>query len=415
MRLKKIPYEFEFIERNRAKVTLGTGTRLDPEGQGLMLVADLSTGLYSTDDDLTVLTWIYRPNSVKGWIGFEVIETPGTVDYNQIVTSLGFRLSDGTDQYFWNGSEWEVSVEDWNDEGEIANNISSFSFAEKKLGVVINLKTTNSQVTPIVKSIKILFLSDIELKEDIIYDSFIGDLESNIRVKGRHLFTLSENSDEIDLKTDYPLETPYNIPSLDGVYNHTDDPDHNENLLVSFDAAVRNIVLSEEVESGKSVWVDFFWVPEFSVSTSLDFNEPEKVPCVILDDLKQLGGAGVIAENSVINRATGLGYLVQYTQADLQFVIRFMTDKAIDMLRLSDETRRYFANNKILRSVGLDREYDSQIISDWDMLSSAGERGLIEANMTVQILRALFFEKEAEAVTSVKKLYLTGDFNQQIG
>lgn len=413
MRLKKIPYDFEFVENKRSKVTLGINTRLDPEGQGIMLVSDLSTGLYSTDDDLYVKTWIYNPSSCKGWIGFEVEDIQGMVDY-QVVTSLGFRLSDGTDEYYWDGSDWSESTSEWNDEGEIANNISSFPYSDRKLQVVVNLKTTNSRATPIVKSIKVLFLSDIELKEDLIFSSFIGSLESQIRVKGRHLITLTEDSDELDLKEDYPLETPYNIPSIDGAYNHTDDPLHDENLLSSFNPTTRVVSLTGELESGKEVWVDFFWVPEFSVSTSLDFNEPEKVPCVILDDLKQLGGAGYIAENSVINRATGQGYLVEYAQADLEFLIRFMTDKAIDMLRLSDEVRRFFANNKLLRSVGLDREYDIRIVSDWDMLSSAGERGLIEANMTVQILRALFFEKEAEAVTSVTKLYLTGDFNQTV-
>ena len=414
MRQKKIPYTFEFLEKNRNNVILGVGTRLNPAGY-LQLMEDI-TGVYSTDDDLNVRTWVYNPDSVRGWIGFEVSDAPGLVDID-VVTSIGFRLSDGTTDYYWDEDEedWVEATDYWNTESEVAENISLFSAESKKLQIVINLKTTDSSATPWVRTIKVLFNSDIELKEDIVFSSFIGACENQIRVKGRHLFRLSEENDELDLKNDYPLETPYNIPEIDGVYNHTDDPHHFVDLFQSFNATTRLITLSSEVDTGKDIWVDFLWVPEFSVSTSLDFNEPEKVPIVILDDLKQIGGAGLKSEDTVVNRYAGQGWKIEYAQCDFQFLIRFMTDKAIDMLRLSDEMRRFFANNLTIRSIGLDREYDIQITSDWDMLSSAGERGLIEANMTVQILRTLFFEKTATAVTTVKKLYFTGDFDQTVG
>jgi len=407
MRLRKIIKEFVFEEENRTKITLGSNTRLNPDENWLQL-KEQSDGLYLTDSDLYVKTWVVNPLTVKKWIGFQVVET--IPEYNLVVTgSLAYRLSDGTDEFFWNGSAWEVNVVDWNTEAEVANNIENFPVASKKLQVVINLKTDNVSYTPLVHRIKVLYESNVEHTEDLVYRSMVPMLRDEIRPRGRMLIKMTSTSDTISLA---PIETPYNIASIDSVFDHTNDPDHFVDLYQSYDEGTETITLSTTIAENDLAYVNFLWEPEVAVTTSQDYYEVEKVPVIVLDDINLLDATEQSQTDFVFNKDTGSGWKIKSPlRGDLEFSIRLITDKGIDLLRLADETKRFFANNKVLRSVGLDEEYRLWLLTEYDMTTSANQEELHSARMTCRIVNVLFFEQDAAEAYAVERLNLQGDMD----
>jgi len=101
MRLQKLIKEFRFSEDVRVKLTLGTDVRLNPERHWLQLKED-ADGFYPLTADLQAETWVSNPKSVKQWLGFDVEVLHTKIDTVQ-VTSLGFKISDGTTVRYWSG------------------------------------------------------------------------------------------------------------------------------------------------------------------------------------------------------------------------------------------------------------------------------------------------------------------------
>lgn len=413
MRLKKLIKEFRFEEGVRSKLTLGAGTRLVPESNWLQL-EEGSSG-YSTADDLTVKTWITNPQSVRQWLGFEA-DVVHTEIEGSTVTSVKFRLGDGTDERYWDGGTWAIAgASDWNTEEEVANNIGDFPVTDKKIQVVINLKTTSVVATPIVTRVKILFSSDIEFQEDLIYRSLVRLLRNELRVKGRHVITISGATDTIDLANDYPIETPYNIRSIDGVFNHTDDSDHWTDLFSSFNPTTKVITLSSTVAAGKVVWIDFLWEPEVAVTTSQDYSEVDKVPSLVIDDIGLIDAVERARPETVINKSTGTGVKVfGPLQGDLDLVLHLITDKGVDQMRFADEVKKFFSNHPQLVSTGLDEEYDLWLFDEYDMRTAANRGDIHTGRMRAQIRNVLFFVRDSEDIFAVEKFILTGDLETTI-
>ncbi len=124
-RYKKLIKTWLFEERNRSGLTLDADIRLHRGESSLQLLPDSTTDKYPTDADIKAITWIANPLSAREWLGFQAEIIHVSVD-GEVVTSAGYRLHDGTDQYWWNGAAWEVNTTDWNTEGEVATNIGSF-------------------------------------------------------------------------------------------------------------------------------------------------------------------------------------------------------------------------------------------------------------------------------------------------
>lgn len=408
MRLTKIIKEFRFEEEVRDLITLGTKTRLNPDLHYLQL-EEQSDGSYPTDSDLNVKTWVAQPHCVKAWLGFQVDVTLPTVK-NVAVTSVGFRLSNGTNQYWWNGASWEINTSSWNTEIEVATNIGSFTIADQKLQVVINLKTTNPTVTPLVRSVKVLYDGDIHFQEDLIYRSLVPSLDQQVRPKGRTRIKLAANSSTVDISV---IETPYNIESIDGAFNHTDDPEHLTDLYQSYDSGTKVVTLSSEQSAGKVIHIDFLWKPEVIVATSQDYTELEKVPSIVLNDINFVDASETgVGDNCVFNKGTFSGWKVGTPiQGDLEFTMRLITDKSVDLMRLSDEVKRWIMNNRFLTSFGLDEEYRLWLINEFDMTTAANKEDIHSGRLVFRLVGALFLEQDAEQVYAVKQFKLQGDMD----
>lgn len=412
MRVKRLIKHFEFLGQNLEKVTLGTGTRLNIDEHRIQLKEVLfGVQEYPTDDNLYVKTWVTDPQSVQQWLGFEVEAVHTLVD-NQQVTSLGFRLSDGTDEYWWDGGNWVVNTTDWNTEAEIAGNITSFPTTAKKLQIVINLKTTDKYYTPYVKCIKVLYSSDIEFKEDLVYRSLVPLLRQEIRPISDYPVELPADSNTLDLTNDFPLQTPYNITGIDSAFNHTDDPEHDTDIFQSYDSNTKIVTLSQVVSAGKVVWLRFYWEPEVAVTTSRDYTEVQKVPSIVLDDVNLIGATEYGQDEHVINKSNWQAVVVPAPlRGDLEIMANLITDKGVDQTRLADEMKKFFANNPLIKSTGLDEEYRLWLLDEYDMRTSANLGDLHTGRLRFSIVGALFYMRDSFDTYAVKEFKSTDDSN----
>ena len=411
MRTKKLIKSFRFEEDNRSRVTLGTNVRLNPDQHWLQLKED-SSGQYPTTADLYAKTWLTNPESVKQWLNFQVDVVNFEVD-GAVVTLVGFKLNDGTNDRYWDGGAWSVAgASNWNTEAQIANNISTFPATSKELQVIVNLKTANSDYTPIVREVKVLWASDVEFQEDIVYRSLVRLLRQEIRPIADYPFEVATSSSVLDLKDDYPLATPYNVVGIDAVFNDTDDPNHETDLFSSFNQGTLEVTLSSPIAAGKLVWVRFIYEPEVSVSTGREYEELEKVPQLVLDNIEMVDTTEMPCFDHVLNKDSGEGTKVHAPiRGDLQVDMDVITDKQTDQMRTAGEVARFFGNNPTLFSTGLDEEYRLWLIDEYRLVQPARGPNMHQGRVRFRIVHVLVWHKDSEPAYAEERFHLAGYMN----
>jgi hypothetical protein len=403
-RLKKLVKKFEFIEENRSRITLGsTSVRLSPESAALQLRAINDT--YPTTADLFAKTWLTNPRSVKRWIGFESVHVNGENSLGVEQTAVLFRLNDGTDDRFWDGAAWSVaSSSDWNTEEEVATNISTFPVTSQSLQVVINLSTSDSAYTPYVYAIKVLYESDAEMSEDLLARGLLAALKTNIRPIAR-LQVDSDETDEIVLAP----ETPYDIVSVDAVYNVTADPNRLVDLYDSYDSSTQTVTLTAAQDAGDQLLVQFCYRPVAAIMTSQDFTELARVPAITIEDFRETRSFDVSGAESVVNKATGSGWRLQGgRQTTYEVPLRMIASKEFDVQRLGDELRRFFRSTSVLTIPGVDEQVRIQVIDETDAQNYANLGGMHFGRMRFRIVNAVSYLDDAEQVYGIRRIVFTG-------
>jgi len=395
MRVKRLVKYFTFGERDRADVTLGPDTRLSFEDQDIRLIEDLTDG-FPTDDDLFVRSKLANPLSVKQWAGFDVMAINAKDNDGNDLTSVAFKLSDGTDDYYWDGGSWTIAgVSDWSPEVDIANNISTFPHTEKKLQIVINLKTTDSSVTPIVKCIKVLYHSDVEFQDDLIYRSLIPELKEQIRPFSRLILIAPTTTDTVNLDS-ASLDIPYTVLDVDSVFNYDTDPGLCVDLLTSYDSGTEDITLTSSVAAGTNLYVKFVYEPVIAVRTSQDYIEAGRIPAITLRDITLVETAPQQKDQYVGNKDTAEAVVVPAPlRGDLEITARILTDKDVENHVLSDELKRFFGNNKFLRSRGLDETYRLWLMEEFGDVTDISQKELHTSEVTFRIMGVFFWYEDA--------------------
>lgn len=414
MKTRRIPITIQIDETQRANFTLGTNTRLNPNTHAIELYPD-STGMYSLTSNLTVKTRVFNPESVKKFVGFDVdIVNVYDPDLETEVTGANYRLNDGTNDRYWDGGSWAVAgASDWNTEAEIADNIASFPVSACKIQVVINPYTVLATATPKISEIRILMESDLEELEDLVWRSLVRKIRSDVRPITDHPITLSSAGATIDLNT-YSLKTPYNVIGVDSVFNYDTDPKGQADILDSYDASTKVITLNQSLASGTRVWIKILYEPEVAVTTSQEYDELAKVPAIIFTDINAVNSAGIGAKTAVRNKSQYTAVLVPAKHIDIDMAIEVVADKQKDLQRLSQELDRFFGNNPLLRSTGLDRDYRLWLIDEYDGTTVANQNELHTGRFRARIAKALFFDSPAEDVYAVKQFTLQGDMDTVI-
>jgi len=406
VRLKRLIKTFSFTNDNRSRIALGAGARLHPTRNAIELSEP-----YSTAADIQASTWITNPRNVKQWLGFQAVDNHQKDEDGAPYTSLGYRIGDGTDQYWWDGGAWAINTTDWNTEAEIATNITTFPATSKQLQVIVNLVTTNESYTPQLFSVKVLYSSDIEFQEDLIWRSFIPELREQIRPISDWPIKITTAGTEINLN-DYALDTPYNIVGIDSVFNHTTDPNHDTDAFSSYDDVTKIITVNSALAVGDVAWVRFTYEPEVAATTSQEYTEIAKVPAITIGDISLKRSSEVTRDDSVIDKAAGTAVKVLGPMmADVEMVLTAITASAKDNVRLADELKRFFRNNVMLRSRGLDEYFRLWMVDEYSQGTLPTQTNIHASRLRVRIVNGLFFERDAVEAYPVLNFHLTGDMN----
>ena len=410
MRTKKLIKCFDFAEDNRGRITLGPDVRLNPDTHMIQLQED-ADGKYPTSTDLYVKTWVTSPQNVRQWLLFEVAIINWYDDDGDPITSDGYRLGDGTNEYWWDGGSWVIDTVNWNTEAEVADNISTFPVTEKSIQVIVNLETSDKNYTPHLYSIRVLYASNIEFQEDIVR-SLVASLKDNIRPITDYPVKLAADTDTIDLINEFPLKTPYNIVDADSAFDHDSDPDHFVDLLGSFNPTTQVVTLNTILTAGTTVWLQLVYRPEVAVTTKRTYIEVGKVPALVVSDMYAIGKRQGQGDEAVVNKATGSGTKVLAPlMLDIEFVLRCLTDTARDQHRLTDEVKRYFRQNPQLTSRGLDETYRLWLVSEFDQQDPFGSAEVQSASLRFRLANALFYNRGDETVHAVKRFVISGPPN----
>lgn len=422
MELRSFIKLFTCEESDRNRVVLGTGTRINPATHRAQL-GSYDSLVYSTDSDLYVKSWVANPEEVREWQGFEATIIHKKVDGVQ-VTGEGFRLSDGTNEYWWDGDSWEISTTDWNTEAEVAANIADFSAVERKIQVIVNLSTTDETQTPELVEVKVLFgaLLDSEL-EDLLIRSFVPAFRSGIRPVTRFVLVAAE-TDQIDMKQ-FKLDGDYRVVDVDAVFNHTTDPTHDTDLYQSHtsrseptdswvDGQVDVITLSSSVGVGNTLWLRLKYEPVVSIETSRDYYEIEHVPCLIFENIaykaQEIGG-----EYSVGDK---VNYTAKVLRAPLQGALDVsligMSGKLVDHERLDAAVNKFFGENTVIRSTGLDEFYRLRLINEHEHRSSPNAADLRTWTKTIRIENFRTWHHPVEDGYLVNRFLLIGDMSATV-
>ena len=418
----------DLVFSDTTKIRLNTEDKTNPR---IMLKADSQLN-YSLDDDIFVETPLIEPNAVKSWLLFEAIyvSQTGTLDL-PTGTSLGFKVKTSSDNYYWDGS-WKVAgLSDWSTEAEIRINFSTLPIAtigDKKIGFVMNLKTTDKEVTPEVSELKFIGEFDIEYFDDLVYDSLIGLLNKSFRSTSVVRFeTDSSSISSIDLAT--ILENKgYNIFDVESVYNLTDDPLKLTNLHSSYAPGTAKKdgftyeygteTFTASIPANKWVDVKFNFVPEISVKVHQDYFEEPAYPHIVFTRITAIDKRGLVmrdvnsANKDFIRDKENDVAVVHDTisQNSYRFDFQLYTGE-IDQFTLTDALRRFFANTKQLVTWGLANIHNLIIVDEIDTVGNSLDAGNDSSGTNLSkgsfdIEGVVFFDKPSRDVPLVTSLNL---------
>lgn len=356
---------FMFNEDIRSKLTFSDPNkiRLNPTTSALELSPQgihRASGktLYSTDADLHVQVEPTNPQSLKQWLGFSVSPRP-TSQPDQ--TSVGYRLNDGTNDYFWDGTNWVVAgSSDWNTEQVVAANIATFPAQTERLGLSINLATSDRFSTPTVNYIDLLMDVDVAYIRSIVV-SLIRSLREKIQPKARTSLH-STGSNRLSLQD---LDHTPNIKSVVAVYNHKQDPEHKTNLFSAYDATSKVITLTASQTRGDAIWVEYLAEPEVYLNfASQDYTEVEKLPAVVVDGFTLTGGevaaqfsVGNINDNTAVVRKNPV-------RLALNFDILLLAESKDTLLKMMDASLDHALNTPLLHWQDVDEHLTLRMVDE---------------------------------------------------
>lgn len=410
MKVKKLITRFDFQERNREEVGLGPKTRLHPK-KGLLCLTGPNWGApYPTDEDLWIKTRLVNPESCIRWVGFQSDQTNYKDGLGNTVTFVGFRLSDGNDELFWNGSEWTIAAPgNWNTEQEVADHISDYP--HRALQVVINLRTTHPTFTPEVHNVKLLWDSIIEYQEDYVARSLLRAMKEEIRPIAQIIADTPKTTSAFNLSS---IETTYKIVGVDGVFNLDDDPLMRNDLAGIYDASQSIIQFSASIPASKRVLIRFEYVPTIAISTHQEYIEVSQTPSIIIEGIDWNVKERIEKGEFVVNRQAGTAYELQnFWKGDIDINISWIADKLKDIDAIGTELNKFF-NNKMLRSVGLDTFFRLYAFEPYVQNVGALQSSLHIARLRARICDAVFYGPGAVPVPVTKRFLAEGMVNFQV-
>lgn len=417
-----------FEEVERANVVLSdldargwpTKIRLDPQSHSIKLVR---AGLYPTTSNHYAMTPLTRPAAVRRWVGLQVDAIcplgPGRA---VSACSIGLRLNDGVDDWYWSGSAWVKGTAVWNTEAEVASHIATFNaLTTRQFRVVVNLRTTDGNLTPECFGVRVAYEADIpSQQEDLLYRTLIPTLRAQLRPTTEFVAD-SDGSTSFDLgMTMTGAEAQHHVVGVEAVFDHTGDPSHLVNLYSSFNSTTKIVTLLTPVTTGNVVLVRAIYEPAVVFETTdQDYVEVEEIPAVILRNLNASRSHVAGQPDEVVDKHA-LTALVFPEMMQMQYDcnISVITPSGVDQQRLQEQLSNFFSENCVMRTTGTDEPFELLLRSEFVSATnpSPGEAHVAEAAFSIE--NAYFQVRrvqtsEQDAVYPVGALVFVGDVSGQ--
>lgn len=349
--------EWEFTNDDRPHVTSSGAVTLDANSHRLKMVEG-DNGYPVGEVDGEARTEAVTINCLRRYLIFQANYTlPG--DYNGAVGSIGFRLSNGTQDLAWDGTAWSPAGTTWNTEAEVCDHIGSFS--SKTISVVIHFTTQDPTRTPQCFSVSLAYEGAIaSFREDVIYRSLVPSFR-NLRPMAE--FHMAAAGDETQLDLVAALKSPsvsqngFKVRGVEAVFDLTADQDRTDNLAQSFDGSV--ITFTSTLVASHNILIQFNFEPTVVVTTGEDWYELEKMPSYILEGIRgEDSYEPVPTKNNVTNRDTGDQWVI-YTPyvEDLEFTLKTLAPTPPDALKMLEEVERNWSENPWLVSKATGDKY----------------------------------------------------------
>ncbi len=412
---------FAFTEDDRPALVFSDATKiyLDSQTHTVRLRRQADGG-YPLTDGLYVKSAVANPLAARALLGFQAAIRHVRKN-NALVTSDGFRLHDGTDQFWWNGSAWVMNTTSWNTEAQMAANMAAFSqlLPTRKFGVVVKLRTLDADETPVLYLAKVSYQARVvSFIEDVIYRSLVPDLKATIRPVASFVQRTGQETDVLDLGEILDdSKIPFNPRGVDAVFDKTNDPDLLTNLFASYDTDTKIVTLSAPLPSDVVAQVEMLYEPEVTVSvTDPDFVEVEKVPLIQLSAIEEVTSSPLSQSDSVVNKSDGTAVEVPAPyRSTVRFTMTLMAPSGPDLLRLSEEVKRYAETHPVLRSRAVDEAYRFFLRDEFAMTTTPSAQGLHTSTGTFELVDVLVWKRPAVNSFAVKALSFTGDADTMAG
>ena len=299
---------------------------------------------YPLDADLSVTIAATNPKALQQWIGFCTFPHVSKQPAN---TSVGFKLNDGTTTQYWNGAAWVAAgASNWNTEAEIAANIGTFPAAPQTLSIIINLRTTDKLVTPVLQSVDVLMQLDISYLRSLIVDSLVPELKADME-PSIDAVRFADGGTTTTLKDQ---ENPYDILDVLAVYDQQNDPEHQTNLRSAYNPTTKIITLTGAVTKGRHLWVIMKVKPKVYINwASQDYLEVETIPAIAIDRF-DTEGHDTLAVSWVHNVNTNQA-VVNYgaLRQQISFDVLLLAEGNRDAMEMWDSAQEFIQTHPTLQ------------------------------------------------------------------
>jgi len=265
---------FEFHPDLRNEYAFSDTAKIGVAGyQGTITLKPDSHCHHPTDDDIWFKTDLYNPQALTEWLAIQPwISHPKDED-GVVHTEIKFKLSNGTDDYYWDGA-WSVAgASDWMTITDLQANFATFTaVSSKKLALIANLKTDDLLYTPVLGRILVALEVDIgSWVEEYLYNTLIPELEAHMSACLDMDWAFDWGGGTTMDLSEYVTESGYIFENWREVYDYAGDPDHENDLLDNYNQGTGILTLSAPVDEGTRLFARVVPDVEYAVSTDADY------------------------------------------------------------------------------------------------------------------------------------------------
>ncbi len=317
----------------------------------------------------------------------------------------------------------------WNTEAEIAAHFATFPMTRRRIGAVVKLATTDDRVTPVLTEIRFAYDAHMpSMLEDLFFESLGPLLREQIHPVGQLAHTNFAGGDTFNLGPTLTAAkenagADYAVVDLLAVYDITADPEKRTNLLDSYDAETKDVVLTGDVTAAHNLLVLVSYAPFLvmwkgapDVANQEDGRQSRRLPLMWVAQV-QGGKSRYIAQPiAVLNKGEGTAVVLpRPTVGNYQCVTIFVVPTGIDEARLAQEVDDFFAANPVLRSKATGETYRMQVVSTFDDATSEDDPGNIRSfSMSVLLHDVVSFHGQAPAAGAPGSVTLIETLNTRL-